>query len=593
MKRVFLSNALILFIVLILFSSISFAEDDLNISRWLVDAELLKNGDLEVSEDISFNFNDDFNGVYRNISLDKIEGIEDLSIYEVDKGQEIPYKKVEKAKKGDKGKFTSKRNKENLELQIYSPSNNQTKTFRLKYLLKNVAVKHSDTAEFYYKFLGKENETSIDYFSVNLNLPQFEKEKIKIFAHGPQQGKIYFSDGEIKSEIKDIDPKDFIENRVLFPKEYISISRKTGDKSFDSIIQEEKIFSEQVQKDIEKKAMRKEFFSKVSIYSSILAILILLFLFYKFRRDTSVFDNMESPYPDDISPAELSLFMGNFVSARSLLASLLDLSHKGYVDISEIDGKEDSKEYEFKRTKQKTDKLKNHEVFLLDWMFKEITLGGSVNTRDLENFRNNNSAKFYGFQSKWNKLVKDDLLEHSYYDKDSKKWGISLMLLSLVWFLFGLITLTMESLYGLIPLFIGIGFFIYSIALIYRTSDKGYIQLKLWKDFKNSMVINKKKNVDINDDKALIYAIGLDVPMEGLDSFRTSIDKEYYPLHWGYLFFLTNKQGGSQFEDKFANSFYGYAEGSSSSSSTINMGGGGGFSGGGGGGAGGGGAGGF
>ena len=149
----------------------------------------------------------------------------------------------------------------------------------------------------------------------------------------------------------------------------------------------------------------------------------------------------------------------------------------------------------------------------------------------------------------------------------------------------------MESLYGLVPLAGAIGFFVYGIALIYRTSDKGYIQFKLWKSFKKSMLENNEKNIDIDNDKALIYAIALDVPMKGLNSFRTSIDREYYPLHWGYLFFLPNKKGGSLFEDKFSNRFYGYA-GSSSSTST-NIGGGGGFTGGGGGGAGGGGAGGF
>lgn len=591
MKKVFLSNAIILFIILTLFSSISFAEDDLNIGRWIVDAKLLKNGDLQVSEDITFNFNDDFNGVYRNIVLDKIDGIEDLSIFEIVKGQEIVYQQVEKAKKGDKNKFTSKIDKKDLELQIYSPSNDETKTFRLNYLLKNVAVRHSDTGEFYYKFLGQENETPIDYFTVNLHLPKFEKEKIKIFAHGPQQGKVYFSDEKIKSEIKDIEAGELIENRILFPKDYILFSKKKGDKTFKQITEEERIFAEQIEKQIEAKAVRKELFSKISLYSSFLALLIAALLFYKFRRDTSVFEDMESTYPDEITPAELSLFMNKVVSNRSFLASLLDLSHKGYIDITEIDGKKDSKEYIFKRTQKPMDHLKDHEVFILDWIFNDITGHDEVDTLDIEEYRKKNSTKFYGSQTKWNKLIKADLLTHNYYDSSAKAWGAAVMILSIVWFILGIITLSMETLYGLIPLFIGIGIFIYGASLMYRTSNKGYIQLKLWKDFKDSMLNKNKKNIDIDDDKALIYAIGLDVPMKGLNSFRTSIDEDYYPLNWGYLFFLTNKKGGSQFEDKFTNRFYGYA--GSSTSTSSNFGGGGGFSGGGGGGAGGGGAGGF
>lgn len=591
MKKKILLNTIILFVIITFFSSISFAEDDLNISRWIVNATLLKNGDLEVSEDITFNFNDDFNGVYRNIVLDGIDSLENLSIHEIVKGDQVLYNLVKKAKNGEKNRFTSKIEDKVLVLKIFSPSLDETKTFRLSYLLKNVAVRHIDTAELYYKFLGSENETQIDYFSVNLNLPQYDKDKIKIFAHGPRQGTIYFSDGKIKSEIQSLNSNEFVENRILFPKDYIPMSRKYGEKSFASILKEEEEFALKIDRDLEKKAVRKELLSKTSLYLSALSVFIFAFLFYKFRRNTSVFEKMESPYPDDITPAELSLFMSQTIPTRALLASLLNLSNKGYIDITEIDGKKDSKEYIFQRTHKTIDNLKDHEVFLLDWIFNGITNTNIVSTIDLENYRNKHSSKFYGSQTKWNKLIKADLVTHNYYDNSAKNWGIGVIILSLIWFVLAMLTFAAESIYGMMPLFVGIALLITGIALIYRTSDKGYIQLKLWKSFKESMISNSKKNIDLENDQALIYAIALDVPMEGLNKFRTSIDENYYPLSWGYLFFLTNSKGGSQFEDKFTNRFYGYAGSSTSSSSTF--GGGGGFSGGGGGGAGGGGAGGF
>ena len=289
LRKRYLLSFLILFIIIIVFSSTSFAEDDLNISRWIVNAILLKNGDLDISEDITFSFNDDFNGVYRNIILEKIDAIENLSISEMVSGKEVAYKKVEKAKNGAKDKFTLKSGKDSLELKIFSPSDKEKKTFRLKYKLKNVAVKHSDTAEFYYKFLGKENETHIDYFSVNLHLPEFDKENIKIFAHGPQQGKIYFSDETIKSEVSDIRSGEFIENRILFPKEYIPLSKKIGKQSFNSIVEEEKALTNKIKEDVEKKAIIKDTFSKISMYLSLLAAPLFMLFFYKFRRNRDVF----------------------------------------------------------------------------------------------------------------------------------------------------------------------------------------------------------------------------------------------------------------------------------------------------------------
>ena len=76
--------------------------------------------------------------------------------------------------------------------------------------------------------------------------------------------------------------------------------------------------------------------------------------------------------------------------------------------------------------------------------------------------------------------------------------------------------------------------------------------------------------------------------MEKLDDYRQSVNLDYYPMYWGYWYFLTSKKGGSLFEDRITRSFYGHT----GTSTSTSFGGGGGFSGGGGG-AGGGGAGGF
>lgn len=589
MKRRFLFFILIIFSAIIISSNPAFSDSDLNIDRWSVDARLLTNGNLQISEDITFNFKNKFNGVYRSIVLESIDSVENLFIYELVDGKEIEYEKVEKAKKGDSNKYSSNLDDNNLELKIFSPSKDEIKTFRLNYTLANVAVSHPDIGELYYKFLGKENESHIDYFSVNLQLPSFEKSKIKIFAHGPKEGKIYFTDQVIKSEVSDVGPENFIEHRVLFPKEYISNSPKKGNKSYQSIIEEEKSFVEEQEEAIKTSAKRKSFFSKTSIYLSLAAIVLLIILFYRFRRSKEVFDSMDSLYPDDLTPAELSLFINKASSPRSLLASLFDLSLKGYIDIEELDDK--PKEYVLTRTDKKIENLTSHEVFLLSWIFEDIRLNKSITTLDLESYRKNNTNNFYRSQIKWNKLIKENLKERNYYDTSTKKWTIGLIGLSLVWFVIGITSLIFKTLYGLLPLFIGVAIFIFAMVLLYRTNDKGYIQYNLWKEFLDEMKKNNNKSLDIMDDKALIYSIALGLPMEKLDNYRTSIDMDYYPINWGYIFFLTNPKGGSRFEDSFTHSFYGYSQGSSSTSQGF--GGGGGFTGGGGGGAGGGGAGGF
>ena len=98
---------LLILTILILISTSSFAEDGLNIQRWIVNSSLLENGDLKISEDITFNFRDKFNGVFRNIVLEGTDGISEIQLYELVEGDEIPYTLNMDANKGDQKVFKS------------------------------------------------------------------------------------------------------------------------------------------------------------------------------------------------------------------------------------------------------------------------------------------------------------------------------------------------------------------------------------------------------------------------------------------------------------------------------------------------------
>ncbi len=50
------------------------------------------------------------------------------------------------------------------------------------------------------------------------------------------------------------------------------------------------------------------------------------------------------------------------------------------------------------------------------------------------------------------------------------------------------------------------------------------------------------KNFNISEDQTLIYAIALGLPMEKLDDYRQSVNLDYYPMYWGYWYFLTSKK---------------------------------------------------
>ena len=577
-----------------------FAEEDLNINSWFVQADLLEDGSLNVVKDITYSFNTDFNGVYVDIVLDDIISIGNIEVSEIVSGKEVVYIQDQKAKKGQNGVFSINSNKDNANIMIFSPSEYESKTFRLKYTLYDVAAVHSDTGELYYKFIGESNETPIDYFSANINLPQFNQEDIKIFAHGPLNGNINFDNQSIKLDVTNVPRNTFVEARVIFPLDYIPFASRTGNSSFNNILDEEKTLVEKIKKDEIKRQERMSLSNNFSIGLSAVGLLILGALLRKFRRHPAMFDEMKSIYPDDISPAELSLFMGSIIGPRSYIATLLDLVRRTHISVETLQSNKksnkwsksiDSTNYVFIKTSSNSDNLMEHEKYLLDWFFNEISDGIRVSTDDIDYYRKNNTQKFNKSQSAWQKKVSDELKLRGFHDLRSKNYGIIGLIISLVLLVISVISLIFEGLFGLSLLIISIILLIYSIYLHQRKSDKGYIQYRLWKDFKKNNANVDIESLGLSTDLSLIYLIALGLPMKDLDNYRQSIGMDYYPMYWGYYYFLLNNKGGSSFEDKFNNSFYGSSGTSTANSSSF--GGGGGFTGGGGGGVGGSGSGGF
>ena len=79
----------IIFLILIMVLSFPlkpYAEDSLSISRWLIESELLENADLYIEEDINFDYSGKFNGVFREIVLEKTSGVKDIEVGQIRDG---------------------------------------------------------------------------------------------------------------------------------------------------------------------------------------------------------------------------------------------------------------------------------------------------------------------------------------------------------------------------------------------------------------------------------------------------------------------------------------------------------------------------
>lgn len=567
------------------------AEEDLIITRWIVDSEILENGDLRIVEDISFKFNRDFNGVFREIVLHGTDGIGNIRVAEFVGGNEEEYIQVDSAEKGDKGVFQVIDKGEFIYIQIFSPAEDESKTFRLKYTMKNVAVKYNDTAELYYKFLGEENETPIHYFTANIKLPGKISPNTKIFGHGSVSGNIYFSDDDtVKAEAENVPKNTFVEVRILFPREYIPASTKAVNRNaYDEILDEEMSYIEELREREAIKAARKSLFNNISIMASAALALVLFLAFNKYRRRPDIFERLDNKiYPDDNSPAVVSLVLNGYQLPTAFTATILDLARRGFISIEDLGKYKGNNNFKLIKENKTTDKLLDHEKYLLTWLFDEMGDGKTISTAEIELYRKMEGMKFYKGHSQWTKLVGEEAKKMGYYDNSTKKVSVLLLIISAIFFALSIISLVYEAFYGILLLALAAISFIFGLLLTSRKSDYGYVQVKKWKDFKKDLERRSKSlNIDnlwLSLDKALIYGLALGISFNYLRRFEKYYPQSHSPGYWPYWFFLANSRGENAFGSSLNKSI---------NSSSSSFGGGGGFSAGGGGGAGGGGAGGF
>lgn len=583
-----------IFILTLIFPLKPYAEDSLSISRWLIESEILDSGDLYIEEDITFDFPEKFNGVYREIVLDKTDGVKNVHVAEIEDGKEIKYDEVQGGKKGNSNVFTLDNNGDSETITIYSPSRNEKKTFRIKYTMKNVAIKYNDTSELNYQFLGEENETPIEFFSVNIKLPQNRNDLVKIFAHGPLNGTIDFKDDNlVHMEVEDVPENTFVKSRILFPNTFIPKSDNLSNKnSYDKILQEEKNLIEK----IEKKKLQKEKIISILSYVSLIiggiGIITLTLFILKLKRKINIYEKTDSNIvPEDCTPAVASYLTLSSIRPEVVMATILDLVRRSYLEIKEENEEGKSRNFKIIKIKEENEELLEHEIFLIRWIIDRIGTGSSVNIESINKYSEDYNDEFLKDFNKWIDLVKRETEDRGYFNLKVRKAGNLLVILSVIFFIFSIASLAYGVIYGIFPLIVSIITFIYSLTLLSRRTDEGHIQYKKWKKFIKYMKNTKKINLTEQDliyplDITVIYSLALGLDTDLLDNFKTIVPDNYFVNnYWMYWYLISDNR--HLFNKNIGEVF------TPISNSNSSIGSGGNFTGGGGSGAGGGGAGGF
>lgn len=606
------------FLVASLFTGSALADRSLFMEEVTYEAKLQPDATAQVTETYTIDFNGQWNGFYRYIPIGDTP-IEDVVVsengqaYEFNPGTEY----------GPPGTYLVKEEGDSLLIDWSIDAEDETRTFTVTYRLINAVKIHEDTAEFYRKFVGDENQQGIQRVSAAVTLPPEagrykQGEDIKIWGHGPIEGVVEFADSNrVIWEVNDLSAGTFMEGRVVMPTALFPDappSAHTNQTMLPTITAEEQEWAAEA----DRRRGLARWQMGGAIGAVLLSLIISFFCWFKFGRKHPVAFDGEyyRELPAHYSPGELaSLWNFGTIKGRDLTATILDLARRKYIRIDEEIVEKDrflfgtKKDEAYRLTflpppdpaslrNPEEGVLRPHEQKLLAFLRDTVARGkGYLYLHEIEDFAGEQRIEMAKFWKEWTDDLKVRGDELNFFENNARMIITTVLLgMAMIGTAVFLFSVTNMDLLGVGLIISGIITVILPLFFRRRTPS-GQEQYAKWKAFRRFLEdFSQMETHEIPSlviwEHFLVYAVTLGVAKEVIKQLQVVFPNlEDNGYRFGYGWYYMGAHGDLS---GFPNSFDSFSESIENSikaavSTSSSSGGGGGFSGGGGGGGGGGG----
>ena len=480
---------------------------DYDIEQYYIDAKVLENGDMEVSELILLDGT--FNGYERDIlykndytnSNLNATGISDIKIYgkQIDKISfstfDEPFNEfvqVSSANNGDIEKYIVSSLNGGYRYRMYYKTNNSKTAFLIKYTLEDIVIMHSSFAELYWNFIGNDFADNINDLQIKVTLPgKDNSNNFYHWVHGDVSGESKRDDNNTNSIIiakvpinKAYEPVDI---RITFDKSLVNSSeiKKYSDESLNEILEyEQKLYeeNENLRKDIKRK-WNTALYGTIGFYILTIGLFIFIYLKYDKERRPMFLMKYNREFIDDYNVEVIDYLMNHRITENALSASIMNLIYKKNIKVEKIEGTKN----DYKFTLMSKNKLNETELALTDFLFTTVGTNNIFTTASLKKYASSTKTcqTFMNTYTNWQKKVIADGEKEEFFEK--KKTFIWLGFIPLI---YSIILLTyissnnIEMFFGILTIVFGIIFLIYVVGFTKKTR-KGIEHYARWKAFKN------------------------------------------------------------------------------------------------------------
>lgn len=391
------------------------ASADYTISPYRVNVQVLKNGDANVTQKMTYQFDDDYHGVFdvqdmRGIQGGQLTGVQ----YQVNDGGTVS---GVSATDGQNGSYELTQNKERMKVKLYQTvSDGDQMTVTYRFHLRGVVKNYRDTAELNWKVIGAGWDVRLNHVKITIQLPQTKISKLQAWTHGPLSGhtQVDRQQGRVVMTVAQNPAESFVESHLLFPTTVTptNTNKVAKDRLAAAQQQEAKLARQANQKRQQSQWLRRGAF---------LALVVLLIGFgarswrwyhrhpaNKHTHPTPINHSFEVP---GVTPAlAQSLADGVSPNTDALAGEILAAAARKEITLEPV-----------KNGRKETVKLtKNGEQTnsFLDKCFAQIGSDGSFTLQELKTFgKHDETGELNKWFSEWQESV--DNVADAYYDENN------------------------------------------------------------------------------------------------------------------------------------------------------------------------------
>lgn len=331
-----------------------------------IQAQVMENGDLFVTEARTFAFEDTVNGVYWDIPLAQNEqgapsSITVFSVHELDDAPENeaearraaqPMREVPSANAGDSDAYTVESQGDSLRLKVFLPrEDGDETTVWVSYMIEGAIMAWPDTAELYWQFIGSEWEEDAENVHLDVTFAGAAQgtpaatgasgANLRAWGHGPLDGEVSLNTAEpgdphVTLEAPVVRAGQFAEVRATFPIDWVPGLAPSGESRLESVLSEEAAWAEEA--NAQREGALQVAFTGTAVLTVAPAIMLGVVVYLRKTRYASPKPVFDETYfrdlPSNDHPAVLSaLVYSGAVQDCAFVATLMKLTDDRVIKI--------------------------------------------------------------------------------------------------------------------------------------------------------------------------------------------------------------------------------------------------------------------